>query len=220
GLNSPLYWDEIYIDTTQSRVEIGNAATWSGCSHREVQIPSSWSSSSVSIDVNTGSFSNGTAYLYVVDSSGAVNSSGYQITIGSATTYTLTVNSGSGDGDYTESTVVDIDADSPPSGQEFDEWIGDTSEIASVTSASTTITMPASAAEITATYESVATYALTVNSGTGDGNYSQSAVVDIDADAAPSGMLFDAWTGDTSNISDVNDPSGTLIMPASSQEIT
>jgi hypothetical protein len=135
--------------------------------------------------------------------------------------WTLTVNSGTGDGSYVVATVADIDADAPASGKQFDEWIGDTAGIASLTSAATTLTMPYADAEITATYEDIPTnYTLTVNSGTGDGNYDASTVVDIDADAAASGMLFDAWTGDTSNIPDVNDPSGTLTMPAADQEIT
>ncbi|GAG33691.1 unnamed protein product, partial [marine sediment metagenome] len=136
-------------------------------------------------------------------------------------TWTLTVNSGTGDGSYVVATVVDIDADAPASGKQFDEWIGDTAGIASVTTADTTLTMPYADAEITATYEDISGgYTLTVNSGTGDGDYSESMVVDIDADIAPSGMFFDTWTGDTGNISDVNDPSGTLTMPASDQEIT
>ncbi|GAG28698.1 unnamed protein product, partial [marine sediment metagenome] len=65
------------------------------------------------------------------------------VTEGGAAQYTLTVNSGTGDGSYTESTVVDITADTAPSGQEFDEWVGDTSGIADVSDPTTTITMPA-----------------------------------------------------------------------------
>jgi len=201
-------------------VEIGDAATWSNCDHKEIQIPTSWSSSSIGIDVNTGSFSNGTAYLYVVDSSGDVNSSGYEITIGGGATYTLTVNSGTGDGNYSENDVANISADTAPSGKEFDEWIGDTSGIANVNNASTTLTMPAANQEVTATYANLPMYALTVNSGTGDGSYQEDWVVDISADAAPSGYTFDEWVGDTANIADVQDPTTTITMPASSAEIT
>jgi len=137
------------------------------------------------------------------------------------TLYTLTVNSGSGDGDYGSSQVIDISADSAPSGYEFDDWIGDTSGIANVSSSSTTLTMPASNATITATYEPTgATYTLTVNSGSGDGSYAPNQVVDITADAAPSGYEFDEWIGDTGGIADVDDPTTTLTMPAANQEIT
>jgi len=134
--------------------------------------------------------------------------------------WTLTVNSGSGDGTYVVGTQVDITADAAPSGQQFDEWVGDTDGIANVSSSSTTLTMPYADAEVTATYKAISNYILTVNSGSGDGNYAPSAVVDITADTAPSGMLFDAWTGDTSGIADVNDPSTTLTMPAADAEVT
>ena len=133
-------------------------------------------------------------------------------------TWTLTVNSGTGDGDYVVGTEVGITADAAPSGYEFDEWAGDTEGIASLTSASTTLTMPYADAEVTASY--AALYTLTVNSGTGDGSYGEGTAADIDADSAPSGMLFDYWSGDTSGIADVNDASTTLTMPASDAEIT
>ena len=75
--------DNIYIDNTPQRVEVGNASTWTACTHREIQIPSAWSSNSITFSVNQGAFTSGQqAYLYVVDSTGAVNASGYPITIG------------------------------------------------------------------------------------------------------------------------------------------
>jgi len=55
--------------------------------------------------------------------------------------------------------------------------------------------MPPPAAEITATYD--VSYTLTVNSGTGGGEYVMGATPTITADAAPSGQQFDAWVGDT-----------------------
>jgi regulation of enolase protein 1 (concanavalin A-like superfamily) len=65
-------------------------------------------------------------------------------------TYTLTVNSGSGNGTYTAGTVVAIAADPPGAGMAFDRWTGAT--VANATSASTSITMPAANAAVTATY--------------------------------------------------------------------
>lgn len=50
----------------------------------------SWSASSIQATVRTGSFSNGTAYLFVVDSDGNV-SSGYEVTVGSGSTPSLTI---------------------------------------------------------------------------------------------------------------------------------
>jgi hypothetical protein len=70
-------------------------------------------------------------------------------------TYTLTVNSGSGDGNYAASTPVNVSADFPASGYQFDCWVGDTSGIANVSASSTTLTMPAANQTITATYEEI-----------------------------------------------------------------
>ena len=75
-------YDDIFVDFTQARVEIGDASTWAAVQHKEVQIPVSWSASSVQIKVNKGEFTTGTqAWLYVVDSNGAVNPNGTPVTI-------------------------------------------------------------------------------------------------------------------------------------------
>jgi len=66
--------------------------------------------------------------------------------------YTLTVNSGSGSGQYAEHEVVAIVADPPPAHTRFWEWTGDTAGIAETGQASTTITMPAADAAVTAEY--------------------------------------------------------------------
>lgn len=80
-----IYIDDIYFDNTRARVEIGDAATWDACKHREVQAASSWATNSIQVRFNKGSFAAGSrAYMYVVDASGAVNSSGVPITIGSS----------------------------------------------------------------------------------------------------------------------------------------
>jgi len=76
------YIDDVYIDNTWARIEIGNEATYSSCTHREIQVPSAWSDSSITIKLNRGSFGETeTAYLFIIDSSGNA-SSGYQITFG------------------------------------------------------------------------------------------------------------------------------------------
>ena len=77
------YYDDVYVatgDAAQARVEIGNNATYSNCTNLAIITPTSWSNTSITATVRTGSFSNGTAYLFVVDSSGNV-SSGKEITI-------------------------------------------------------------------------------------------------------------------------------------------
>lgn len=78
------YIDDAYIDTSWARVEIGNAPTYGACSHREVQLPTSWSTGQVSVTVNQGSFNSGDqAYVFVVNSSGQA-SAGYPVTIAGA----------------------------------------------------------------------------------------------------------------------------------------
>lgn len=83
--NEKIYTDDVFIQTgTQARVEIGDKSTWSSCTYREVQVPTSWTSSQIKATVNAGVFNSGQkVYVYVVDGSGNVNSQGYPITIGS-----------------------------------------------------------------------------------------------------------------------------------------
>jgi len=213
------YWDEIYIDTTQARVEIGNASTWSACTHREIQIPSAWSSSSITVTVNQGSFANAApAYLYVVDQDGNANAAGYPITIGGPVMYNLSVTNGSGDGQYATGTVVAISADPAPSGKAFGIWVGDSANVADLHAASTTVTMPAADVSLTAGY--VWVYQLTVNSGSGDGSYMSGTVVDIAADPAGSGQSFDQWTGDVADVADTLAAATTITMPPAAVEVT
>jgi hypothetical protein len=83
GSNGWWYWDEIYIDNTIARVELGDSPNWSSCNRREIQIPVAWNSSSITVQCNPGAFSSGsTAYLYVMDRNGAVNQNGLAVTIG------------------------------------------------------------------------------------------------------------------------------------------
>jgi hypothetical protein len=81
--NPPPYevWsDDIYVDNTRARVEIGNASTWATCTERVIQVPTTWSSDSITLTVNQASFRQGeTAYLYVVDENGSVNENGFEI---------------------------------------------------------------------------------------------------------------------------------------------
>ncbi len=76
------FWDDVYVDSTQARVEVGNAPTYDSCTHREIQIPTAWSPESITITVNQGSFETGeTAWLFVIDADGSV-SNGYEIQVG------------------------------------------------------------------------------------------------------------------------------------------
>jgi regulation of enolase protein 1 (concanavalin A-like superfamily) len=271
------------------------------------------------------------------------------------TTYVLTVNNGSGSGSYAAGTTVTIAANSPPAGQAFAGWTGNTAAVANVSAATTTVTMPSSAVTVTATYASSGgdkirfypragypdrmmggvfegtngdpvtgtytvihtigtlpaasawtevnvslgtyrylryragssswcnvaevefyragtklsgtgygtagsfnglgdtfdkaldgntatffdstqpagayvgidttgggptTYALTVNSGSGDGSYAAGTSVTISADAAPAGQAFAGWTGNTSALASASSATTTVTMPAAAVTVT
>jgi hypothetical protein len=125
--------------------------------------------------------------------------------------YTLTVVSGTGGGSFAAGSVNTIIANAPVAGKVFDVWTGDT--VADDTMSTTTITMPAAAALVTATYVDRPSYILTVTSGTGDGTYVAGTTQTIVADAPATGKVFDVWTGAT--FADATASSTTLVMPAS-----
>jgi hypothetical protein len=75
------YYGDFYIDSTFSRVMLGDAPSLAGCTKFELQVPSSWSNSAIAFTVNQGALTGGqTAYLYVVDSSN-VSGASYPVTI-------------------------------------------------------------------------------------------------------------------------------------------
>jgi hypothetical protein len=72
------YIDDVYMDASWSRVEIGNAPTYDACTYREVQVPRSWTSNSIEVQTNAGSLASfPRLYLYVTDENGQVNSTGF-----------------------------------------------------------------------------------------------------------------------------------------------
>ena len=133
--------------------------------------------------------------------------------------FTLTVNSGTGSGSYTAGTTVNIVAAAAPAGQEFDRWTGDISAVGNVNAASTFLTMPTANTSVTATYRA-RQFRLTVNGGSGAGNYAAGTVVNIEADAAPAGQEFDRWTGDVANVADVNAASTSITILAADATVT
>lgn len=83
---SNAYYDDVYVATGQyarARVEIGNKSTYNSCTKLSITTPTSWSNTGITTTIRQGSFTSGeTAYLYVVNSNGDVNSSGFAVTIG------------------------------------------------------------------------------------------------------------------------------------------
>ncbi|MFC2087460.1 LamG-like jellyroll fold domain-containing protein [Bacteroidota bacterium] len=112
-------------------------------------------------------------------------------------TYELHINNGAGDGIYPDYKLVKLFAYTPPAGKEFDKWTGDTINIVDIYAANTYLTMPASDISIAATYKGLPVYTLTVENGSGSGNYEKYSVFEIAADAAPPDTVFDRWKGDT-----------------------
>lgn len=83
--NSLVFTDDVYIatgDGARARVEIGNASTYTACTNLAIITPTSWGNTSITATVRQGSFTSGSAYLYVTDASGVTETNGLPITIG------------------------------------------------------------------------------------------------------------------------------------------
>lgn len=79
-----LWMDDVYIDNTLARVEIGDNEQFDLCRHREMQIPVTWDAAGATIEIefNAGTFAtDDNAWLFVVDADGNA-SQGYPIVIG------------------------------------------------------------------------------------------------------------------------------------------
>lgn len=75
------YYDSLYIDETWHHVTICSSPTWSECRDQEIQIPTAWSDSRITVSVNEGSLDiRDAVYLYVVDKDGNANSNGFALT--------------------------------------------------------------------------------------------------------------------------------------------
>ncbi len=72
-----------------------------------------------------------------------------------APVYTLTVNSGFGGGTSKPGSILKIEAEAPPAGQQFDHWEGDTGILVDASASSTTLRMPVGNVEVTAVYRMI-----------------------------------------------------------------
>ena len=138
--------------------------------------------------------------------------------------YTLTVNNGSGGGEYVISFYVTITANAAPSGKQFKEWTGADGlffDSGSATTATAAFYMPEHAVTVTATYEDI--YPVTVNNGSGSGNYAEGASVTITANDPPEGQQFREWTGAdglTFTSGSATTATATFTMPANAVMVT
>lgn len=145
-----------------------------------------------------------------------------------AASYTVTVNNGTGSGEYAEGASVTITANEPETDKQFKEWTGVdelTFTSGSATTATATFTMPANAVTVTATYEAIpaTTYAVTVNNGTGSGEFAEGDSVTITADEPEEGKQFKEWTGVdglTFTSGSATTATATFTMPANAVTVT
>ncbi len=74
------YFNDIYFDISRARVILGNASTLAACTVREVQIPTAWNNTNITVTVNRASFSDSASvYLYIYDSTGTANANGFLV---------------------------------------------------------------------------------------------------------------------------------------------
>lgn len=75
------YWeDDIYVDSSMARVYVCPSGTFASRGQCELQAPTSWSSTSITVTANIGSLTTLTGkYVFVCDTSNTCNSTGYQI---------------------------------------------------------------------------------------------------------------------------------------------
>lgn len=76
------YQDNLYFDTSWSRVVICNNNTYSSRGQCEVQPMTAWADGEITVTLNMGAWASGTKYLYVIDGNNSNNSTGEAIVIG------------------------------------------------------------------------------------------------------------------------------------------
>lgn len=103
GYDTTFYHDDVYIatgDYAQARVEVCNNSVYTSATHCEIQPSSAWATDEITITLNEGSIvdlTNGSWYLFVIDSDGTA-SSGYQLTAGESPTGAGTASFSGGSG--------------------------------------------------------------------------------------------------------------------------
>jgi hypothetical protein len=84
-------FDDIYVDDSWSRILVGDNSTFNSCTHTEVQIPTAWSASQITVTINQGSFGDDdTVYLFVFDSDGNISPASDGFTFSDLVTETST----------------------------------------------------------------------------------------------------------------------------------
>ena len=131
-------------------------------------------------------------------------------------THNVIITEGSGSGNYQLGDQVAILADDAPAGEAFYKWSGDTTVLtdSDVRSPDVSFIMPFRDVALQATFKDLPRYALTVENGTGSGEYLAGTIVRITANPPPEGHLFDKWIGAIDYISDTVEAEVNVEMPA------
>ena len=131
----------------------------------------------------------------------------------------------SGAGVYQLGEDVDIEA-VPEYGWEFVEWTGDTDPLADVTVAEAAFEMPANDLSLTANFNALPLYEVTLaanddtwGSVEGAGDYVEGDEITITATPAE-GYEFVEWTGDIAQLEDATEATTTLTVPAAAVSLT
>jgi len=102
-----VWFDELYIDNSWARVEIGNDPVLENCTHREIQPATTWTSTDITTTLNQGSLPPGDYWVFVIDESG-VPSAGEPITIGETSSANPIVEILTASGQTTTASVFEI----------------------------------------------------------------------------------------------------------------
>ena len=142
--------------------------------------------------------------------------------------YTVTVTDGKVNGKTSDSieagTSVTVVANAPETNYVFDSWTatGVSLTAAQLAASTVTFTMPAANVTLKANYKQN-THTITVHNGQSDVTEALAgATVQLTADIAESGKVFDHWQIDSNNVtvSDVNSEIATFTMPNADVEVT
>ena len=180
------------------------------------------------VDFNGTALANQGSYSFTVTSGGSMtfysqdHAAGsetftLEIVLNASTTYTISTSSSpsnggstSGGGTFDAGTSQTVTATANPDFT-FVNWTEEGNEVS--TNASYSFTLDRDR-DLVANFQ-VVTYPLTVNSGSGSGNYTAGSVVTISAGTPPAGQQFKNWTSSPSvSFADASSPTTSFTMPS------
>jgi hypothetical protein len=133
--------------------------------------------------------------------------------------YQAVIVNGTGSGLYAAGTSVDISARPAHPDSGFHEWQGDIEYLSYVKAPSASLTMPPRSIKLKATYSELPRYRLTVNYGSGSGDYLPGTIVGV-SPTPPANKYFKEWMGDIQFLDDPGSESTDITMPSMAVEVT